>query len=192
MAYGWHSEKVVPFPIISSCFLCGKQKEGWTLPLLSGGCSNSCCETITQEGAKRTANISRLENLNGSTSHCRLGQIQSFERANTITSSLAELYLLAPNKLGLGRSLSLSLCHSFVIICRTFQEMDTWTLTHTVRFFLFCTFKGLCLVILFEGNSISKLKGDKPVLFFNQRYFFFFPREREKETSTHSRNDMKP
>lgn len=90
-------------------FLCGKQKEGWTLPLFSGGCSYSCRETRMQEGAERTANVNRIENLNGSTSHCRLGQIQSFERANAITSSSAELHLLAPNKFGLGRSpLSLS------------------------------------------------------------------------------------
>lgn len=43
-------------------FSCGKQKGAWTLPLLRGGCSNSCCETRVQEGGERTANVSRMEN----------------------------------------------------------------------------------------------------------------------------------
>lgn len=105
-------------------FSCGKQKEARTLPLLRDGCSNSCCESRMEEGAERTADMSRMEKPSGSASYCRLGQIQSFERANAIASSSAELYLLVPNKLGLGRSLSLSLflSRSFVVIRKTFQE----------------------------------------------------------------------
>lgn len=112
--YGWLIAGTVKKRSLSpsshlAFFSCGKQKAARTLPLLRDRCSNSCCETRVQEGAERTANMNRMENPNGSTSHCRLGQIQLFERANAIASSSAELYLLAPNKLGLGRSLSLSL-----------------------------------------------------------------------------------
>ena len=112
--YGWLmagtvKKRSLSLPSHRAFFSCGKQKEARTLPLLRGGCSNSCCETRMQEGGERTANMSRMENSNGSTSYCRLGQIQSFERANAIASSSAELYLLAPSKLGLDRSVSLSL-----------------------------------------------------------------------------------
>jgi len=111
--YGWLTAGTLKERSLSPssriAFLCGKQKAGWTLPLLRGGCSNSCCETTMQEGAERTTNTSKTENPSGSTSQCRLRRIQSFGRANAIASSLVELYLLAPNKWGLGRSLSLSL-----------------------------------------------------------------------------------
>lgn len=40
--------------------VCGKQKEAWILPSLTGRCSNSCCETRMQEGGERT--MSRMEN----------------------------------------------------------------------------------------------------------------------------------
>lgn len=127
--YGWlmagtvKKRSLSPSPCLVF-FSCGKQKEARTLPLLRDGCSNFCCETRMQEGAERNANVSRMENANGSAPHCRLGQIQSCERANAIASSSAELYLLVPNKLGLGRSLSLSLARSFVVIRKTFQERD--------------------------------------------------------------------
>lgn len=73
----------------------GKQKKARTLPLLVGRCSDSCCETRTWKGVGKTIDLSRMGDPNGSTSQCRWGQIQSFERANAITSSSAGLCLLA-------------------------------------------------------------------------------------------------
>lgn len=91
--------------VLHSSHVGSRRKDGHRLSS-ERRCSNPCCETRTQEGAEKTTDMSRMENSNGSTFHCRLGQILLFERANAIASSLAELYLLAPNKLDLGRSLS--------------------------------------------------------------------------------------
>lgn len=66
-----------------------------------------------------------------------------------------QLHLLAPNKSGLVRSLSLSLFCGFVIIPENIPRKGHFYLT----FFLFYIFKGLCLAIWFEGNSICKLEG---------------------------------
>lgn len=64
MFYGWLMAGTVKKRSLSPrlvFFSCGKQKEARMLPLLRDGCSNSCCETRMQEGAERTANMSRME-----------------------------------------------------------------------------------------------------------------------------------
>lgn len=75
--------------------MCGKQKKVQTLPLLGGGCSDYCCETRRWKGVEKIIDLSRMGGPNGSTSQCRRGQIQSFERANAITSPSAGLCMIA-------------------------------------------------------------------------------------------------
>lgn len=100
--------------------------------------------------------MSRLENPNGSTSHCKV--VKSSHLREQVQLHLPWQVLPACMKqIGFGQvSDSLSFSSSFAVICKTFQERDTFDCD---IFSFFYTFKGLCLVIWFEGNSISKFEG---------------------------------
>lgn len=84
--------------------------------------------------------MSRLENPNGSTSHCKV--VKSSHLREQVQLHLPWQVLPACTKqIGFGQvSDSLSFSSSFAVICKTFQERDTFDCD---IFFLFLYIQGI-------------------------------------------------
>lgn len=116
--------------------------------------------------------MGRLENPDGSTSHCRV--VESSHLREQMQLHLPRQVLPAcTQQIGLWQvSNSLSFSSCFGVIRKTFQERDTFD----CDIFPFFIHSRDCVL---QFGLKAKLKGNKPGFFFNQRFFFFF-KERKR------------